>query len=232
MMNNVRCDIPFCWTNDMYMIKLYKQCIHRIHSKKLLTIVSNSIADRLYTKEVLGIMPVHIPSLCLYANIQYNPSKATFLCYNGDIPNHPLVTHRRDLGRFEWSDVGSFKGVIHFPYEPNTMSIFEHFTGGLPLFFPSKTYWKSHPNIQSISAYWGDRLPQHLNMFRNTDFWIETSDVYTTFVSPNTYYFDSIPHLFELLETFAYIDDRDIRDIYKQSVQKQWKHVITQILTL
>lgn len=231
MLNNVRCDIPFCWSNDLNMLNMFKESIQRINKKGLLTIVSNSKADQIYTSLSLGIRSVIIPSLCLYANIRYNPIRTTFLCYNNSVPNHPLVTQRSELGKFDWSMLGEFKGVIHFPYEPNTMSIFEQFTGGLPLFFPSKSFWKSNPNIQSISAYWGNRLPRELKNMETIDAWIETSDVYTTFASPNTYYFDSIPHLFTLLESFVYVDDRQSRQTYITNVQEKWRTTLGKIVS-
>lgn len=232
MLNAVRCDIPFCWTKNATMLQLYKDCINRLHAKKLLTIVSNSKAEQMYTTASLGIVPEHVPSLCLYTNIKYTPSRDTFLCYNGSVEPHPLVTHRSSLGNaFPWSVLGEFKGIIHFPYEPNTMSIFEHFSGGLPMFFPSKSYWNANPNIQSISKYWGDELPSTLRPFRDASFWIENSDIYTTFASPNTYYFDSIPHLFTLLQSFVYVDDREFRERHIQSVREKWHAIVVQLFS-
>ena len=231
MLNAVRCDLPFCWTRDYGMLGKYKECIHRLNNKKLLTIVSNSKADQMYTAASLGVRPIHIPSLCLYANIRYNPVRPTFLCYHGDVPEHSLVTHRSTLGDFEWSTIGEFRGIIHFPYEPNTMSIFEHYSGGMPMFFPTKAFWKTIANIQSVSKYWGEHLPRELAEFRDPSMWIESSDVYTTFAGPNTHYFDSFEHLFQLLENFVYVDDRVEREAHIRSVRGRWKRVVENIVS-
>ncbi len=233
MLNAVRSDIPFCWNLNSGMLADYKAAIRRMHDNGTLRIISNGKADHLYTKACLGIESEIIPSLCLYTGIRYDPRRCgpQFLCYNGTIPQHPLVVNRAALRNFQWSTIAGFRGIIHFPYEPNTMSIFEHFSGGMPLFFPSKSYWKSHPNIQSISAYWGKNLPDSLQEFADPSVWIELSDVYTTFASPNTYYFDSIPHLFELLQSFVYRDDREFRAAYIQTTKEKWKRALGNIVS-
>jgi hypothetical protein len=111
------------------------------------------------------------------------------------------------------------------------MSCFEHYFAGCPLFFPSKTYWKSNPGIQSISAYWNDKTPIDLAYFTSTDNWIEHADMYDVFQSPNTYYFDSNEHLIELLEHFEYQDDRAYRQSQIDNVKRQWKQIIQQIIS-
>ena len=232
MLNAVRYDIPFCWTKDMYMLLKWKECLDRLNSHGLLTIVSNNKADQLYTLLGSGMKSHYIPSLCLYTNTSYSPTKPTFLCYNGNFPEHHLITYKKDLPHpHEWSDVTSFQGVINFPYEVSLMSCFEHYFAGCPLFFPSKTYWKANPSIQSISAYWNDKTPSGLEYFTSTDNWIELADMYDIFQSPNTYYFDSVHHLFKLIEGFEYKDDREYRQSQIVNVKQQWKQVIQNIIT-
>jgi hypothetical protein len=232
MLNAVRYDIPFCWTNDMNMLQKWKECIYRLHSKGLLKIVSNNKADQLYTRLGTGIESMYIPSLCLYTNTQYNPTKPTFLCYSGTFPNHPLLTQKKQLpSPHQWSDLTSFRGIVHYPYEISLMSIFEQFTAGCPLFFPSKTYWKSNPEIQSISAYWDKRLPAEFAALSTPQEWIELADMYGVFQSPNTYYFDSTEHLFQLLENFTYVDDREFRQNMILYVKREWKKTMQSIVS-
>lgn len=227
MLNAVRYDIPFCWTKDSRMLLKWHECLDRLNSHKLLTIVSNNKADQLYTKLGSGLKSHYIPSLCLYTNTQYNPTKPTFLCYHGNISNHRLITPKKDLPHpHQWSDVTSFRGIVSFPYEVSLMSLFEQFTAGCPLFFPSKAYWKSNPAIQSIAAYWGDAMPSYFKELTTKDGWIELADMYDVFQSPNTYYFDSEEHLFKLLETFEYKDDRDFRQAHIERVKQQWKELL------
>ena len=232
MMNAVRYDIPFCWTNDTTMLTKYHECLERLYRNELLTIVSNNKGDQAYTQKGAGIPCDYIPSLCLYTNTQYAPTKPTFLCVNGSIPDHPLITMKKALPTpYEWSDITSFRGIINFPYEVSLMSAFEHFTAGCPLFFPSKTYWKANPHIQTMLLYWGDRVPPYLEEFRDLNRWIDLADMYHVFQSPNTYYFDSIEHLFQLLESFVYVDDRAFRQSHIENIKQQWKLVLQTIIS-
>ena len=227
MLNAVRYDIPFCFTKDTRMAIKWNECLDRLNSHGLLTIVSNNKADQLYTKLGCGLESRYIPGLCLYTNTTYTPTKPTFLAYNGTFGRHPLITEKKDLPHpHEWNDVTSFRGVINFPYEVSLMSVFEQFTAGCPLFFPSKAYWKANPTIQSISAYWGSQLPAQFQRLSTPDAWIELADMYDVFQSPNTRYFDSESHLFELLESFEYTDDRDFRSAHVDRVKQQWKTVM------
>lgn len=226
MMNTCRIDIPFCWSNDMAMRNEFIQCLQRLSQKGLLHAFSNNRADQLYTKRVTGIDTQLIPSLCAYANIQYKPEHPTFLCYD-DSFTHPLVTPKPD--KFEWSDIGKYRGIVHCPYEVSTMSMFEHFTGGMPMFFPSKSYWKSRNKLQSMSAYWLRTIPDHLADFTNLNVWIENSDVYTTFASPNTFYYDSPEHLVHLLETFSY--QPESRMEYQNNIRNTWKRIMHTIIS-
>jgi hypothetical protein len=232
MMNAVRYDIPFCWTKDMTMLTKYHECLDRLNRKGLLTIISNNKGDQAYTQKGAGIPTQYIPSLCLYTNTQYSPTKSTFLCVNGSLPSHPLVTDKKDLpSPHEWKDITSFRGIINFPYEVSLMSAFEHFTAGCPLFFPSKTYWKANPHVQTMSAYWADAVPSYLQEFSDLNRWIDLADMYHVFQSPNTYYFDSIEHLFQLLESFTYVDDRAFRQAHIETVKQQWKLVLQSIVS-
>lgn len=231
MMNAVRYDIPFCWSKDMRMLAKYNECLHRLKSRGLLTIVSNNRADQMYTKLGCGLDSKYIPSLCLYTKAVYTPTKPTFLCYSGNFSRHPMLTLKKDIQqRHEWSDITSFQGVVHYPYEVSLMSVFEQFTAGCPLFFPSKTLWKSDPVIQSISEYWGNELPSKFKDMSDLSVWIEYADMYEVFQSPNTYYFDSEAHLLDILKTFTYVDDRDFRRAHIEKVREEWKSVLATVV--
>lgn len=230
MINSCRYDLPFCFTKDFEMLTHWHTCLERLNKKGLLTIVSNNRADQEYTRIGTGINPLYLPSLCLYTNTQYRPTKTTFLCYSGSTISHPLITQKAELGDgYSWNEIASYRGIIHFPYEVSTMSMFEQYTAGCPLFFPSKQFWKSIQSIQSTSAYWGNDIPIWLKSFRNPETWIELSDIYTLFSSPNTYYFDSIEDLYKLLETFQYREDS--RTDYIARVQQGWKFILSSFWT-
>ena len=227
MINTCRYDLPYCYAKNPTTLTSYKECLHRLHEKGLLIAVSNNKADQLYTKLGCGIETKHIPSLCAYTGIQYKPTRKTFLAYHGNFPDHPLITKRSELGKqYKWSDISEFRGIIHAPYEVSMMSMFEHFSAGMPLFFPSKQYMLEKVGIQSISAYWKSNLPHELEIIKHKTTWIHLADFYEVFKSPNVYYFDSVPHLIELLERFEWHDDSAVLQQYRDDIHSAWKDVL------
>jgi len=225
MINSCRYDLPFCQTGDYRMLTKWNECIQRLHAKKLLTIVSNNRADQEYTYLGSGVRPLLNPSLCVYTNMKYTPEQNTFLCYTGKTPDHPLITQKSQLPvPHQWADIGKFRGVIHIPYETSTMSMFEHYTAGLPMFFPTREFWKTIADLWSVRAYWTPNMPIWLKPFRTVDKWIEMSDIYHTFKGPNIHYFHSFPHLFTLLETFTYVPES--REPYIEATKAEWKKIL------
>jgi hypothetical protein len=230
LINTCRYDIPFSYgsvRNQSY-ISAYHMCLYRLLNKGLLYTVSNNKVDQLYMGNGCGFRSEYlIPSLCLYTNMKYTPTKNTFLIYTGAF-DHPLVTRRPEL--FEWSDLVTYRGIIHFPYEAGlTMSMFEHFTAGIPMFLPSKYYWKTHPTLNNTKFYWGEKAPPNLAAFKDDQFWIENSCMWETFASPNTIIFDSLEDLANKLETFEYVPDNGFRERRIERVKTQWKQVIDRI---
>ena len=208
------------------MLEKYNKSLHRLNEKKLLIAVSNNKADQLYTKIGCGIDTQHIPSLCEYTKMKYNPSKNTFLSYYGEI-NHPLITNKSSIGfNYKWEELCKFRGIIHFPYEISTMSMFEQFTAGIPLFFPSKKFMLEDIDIQSVSSYWNTNLPENLKIFSEKSTWIENADFYEVFKSPNIFMFDSLEHLIFLLMNFEYKDDTDNLESYKADIKKKWEYML------
>lgn len=228
MLNAVRYDVPFCWTHDMRMLDSFKQCLHRIHQRGKLTIVSNNRPDHLYTLKGLGIQSQILPSLCQYAGIRYAPTRPEFLLYTSWKHEHPLLAKRP--ARFEWSDIGTYRGIVHIPYEATaTMSMFEQFTSGIPLFLPSMRLWKELTEIQSVSAYWGGSTPRDLVEFASTDYWRSISDIHEMLASPNTHIFDSVEELDRMLETFVYVPED--KTPYIEGVKTAWRKVISNLQT-
>jgi len=229
--NTCRFDLPYCWSNDLHGRTNYIECLRRMYDSGQLIPVSNNKADQNYTFRATGIRTHYIPTLGLYTKMRYAPTRPTFLCYTGGCPSDPRITQRAELGRFEWSAIGEFKGVIHFPYEISTMSLFEQFTAGCPMFFPSEEYLRSNCGaLWSISAYWGSRpFPSEYGDLSDLKTWIGLADFYDTFKSANTHYFDSIEHLGQLLDFFVYTDDREIRAQRTREIQSRWAAILRNI---
>ena len=231
MINSCRYDLPFCWSSDDVMLQMYKDCLKRLNNKGLLIAVSNNKADQLYTRLACGIETTHIPSLCAYTGIKYRPSRNTFLGW-GNFKNHPLITPKSELGSpYNWSDISNFKGIIVIPYEISTMSMFEFFSAGMPLFFPSKKMIiEDNININFIKDYWDLYLPEELAVFSDMSTFLDLADFYQVFKSPNVYIFDSFDHLIELLEAFEWKDDKEILEVYENNIKNSWLKVLKNIL--
>jgi hypothetical protein len=223
LINSCRYDLPFCWSKNYDMLQKYKDCLVRLNNKRLLISVSNNKADQYYTKLGCGIMTTHIPSLCAYTGMKYNPIRSTFLVYHGNFPRHPLLTDKAEIGtRFSWSQLTEFKGIVHIPYEVSAMSMFEQFTAGIPLFFPSKVFMREKADIQSVSAYWKADLPVNISALSKKDAWLDLADFYEVFKSPNVYLYDSFEHLIHLLENFKWQDDTEILAAYRKKIREEW----------
>jgi len=49
--------------------------------------------------------------------------------------------------------------------------------------------------------------------------------MYHIFQSLNTYYYNSIEHLYVLLNDFKYVDDTEFRQKYIETVKNNWKKI-------
>lgn len=217
--NATRYDMPFCWSKNEEMKQEYIKCLKRLQEKKLLIAISNNLADQSYMKLDSGIDTFHIPSLCGYTGIKYAPNKNKFLCYHGNV-KHTLVENLKRP--FSWSDIGRYKGVIHIPYEISTMSMFEHYSAGIPMFFPTKNFMLKNVSIQSSSAY-GNRD------IMTKEEWLNLADFYNVFKSPNIYLFDSYEELYSLIENFEWRDDIEIIKMYRDNIVSKWSNQLSLI---
>jgi hypothetical protein len=118
-----------------------------------------------------------------------------------------------------------FNGIIHFPYEASTMSIFEHISSEIHLFFPTKRFlsylWKNNIVHQQVN-YWKHfpnyNIPKYLEPAQDLDFWIERADYYDL---EGYYYFDSFEELINMLQNFK----DDLYEVRKAFIEKR-KHVV------
>ena len=202
MMNAVRYDVPFCWNRDTNMLRQYEECLRRLSSQKRLTVVSNNQADADILKQKTDIPSLRLPSLCLYPQVTYVPANQTrFLAYTSDkLVSHPFIAPRTT---FEYSDLVKYKGIIHFPYEISTMSIYEHYSMGIPLFFPTKRFlrelWQTNQvPFTSVSSYWNPPIDSV-----DMSFWLDRADFYDSENLKHVYYFDSLSDLYTQLESFT-----------------------------
>lgn len=225
IINCVRYDMPFCWNNNNIMIEKLHTCLINLQNKNLLKIISNNKADDSYIK--FGIPELYttiIPSLCLYTNMRWNPNNTNnkFLLYTGSLPfeNNNIVC-RSSIGHFTWDSLMLFKGIIHLPYDSCSMSIFEHISSEIPLFFPTKKFLKylwDNNLITNQMNYWKHNsntiIPDYLKETINNNFWIENADYYDI---TGYYYFDSFEELNYMVSNF-----KDVHyDIRKEFIKER-----------
>jgi hypothetical protein len=109
---------------------------------KRIYLVANSLYDKEYTKMFLQRPVEYIPSLCLYTGMKYTGKRNQFL-YRSAKPfaefegtNFKWKNNELPFGH-PWQAVAEYSGVVHFPYNVSTMSTFEEYSAGIPIFCPS-----------------------------------------------------------------------------------------------
>ena len=133
-------------------------CLQDMHDRGLLIAISNDSADQEYMRLGAGIDSVRLPSLCLYTKITVDPQRAK--CKNALIvckrtvvipPTQQEALHRAGLledakptdsanAVATWDEIFHRRALIHFPYEMSTMSLFEQYSAGAVLLFPSRRF--------------------------------------------------------------------------------------------
>ena len=214
LVNSCRYEQPFSWTQNREGWEWVGAALRRMADRGQLVCVSNNRADRDYLAAGAGVESIHIPSLCLYTNAVYNPSRPQWVCH-GDrafFPPSPLLIEKPRNG-YSWTELYSYKGIVHIPYEMSTMSLFEQYSAGVPLFLPSKQFYKAcilEGRMPFGSVYardGGASAPATLAPFlRNLDFWLDRADFYDSNNFRGIYFYDSAEDLIRRLTTFERSD--------------------------
>lgn len=133
---------------------------------------------------------LHLPSLCLYTGVEYDPLRASSNAASFDPSEHKFGNSRcliqanasvsggMSKGLNEaiektdflsgdaallkgtlrsWDEIYQRKGIVHFPYEMSTMSIFEQYSAGVPLLVPSQRLLNELVEsrlLAIVSSYW------------------------------------------------------------------------------
>lgn len=253
IVNSTRYEHPF--TRDLNKWKWLNDYLKKGVDAKRVFIVSNNKADREYLKWHTGIESIHIPSLCRYTQAQYSDKRPGFIFKCPFLPEvaktfqTPQLIQNENLPTpHQWQELYGFKGIVHFPYQISTMSIFEQYTANIPLFFPSKEFLKTlseqYPEsiLHQLTFYqvFGLQSPQSLGDLNNLhdpkvlQFWIDNADYYDPENMPHIQYFDSIEHLEMMLQ------NADCHAISKQMAEHnanrrkmifdRWQKVLEQVI--
>ncbi|OGN63809.1 MAG: hypothetical protein A3E80_06830 [Chlamydiae bacterium RIFCSPHIGHO2_12_FULL_49_9] len=223
IVNSTRYEQPF--TNDPLKWAWLNEYLTEGAQRGKIFIVSNNKGDQLYLKSHTEIESELIPSLCLYTHASYTGKKEGFIIHplhgkdfksslkKGLGESWEMIRNKKLPKRYSWRDLYDFEGIIHFPYQVSTMSLFEQYSANVPLFFPSKKFLarlhRKHPDLilSQLSFFNVLRLPipNETGNLNNTndpnvvDLWIRCADYYDTENMPHIQYFDSFEHLKKLL---------------------------------
>lgn len=256
LINSCRYEQPYCWNNNINMWNKMNIKLLDMYEKNILTVISNNKADNEYIQLGTNVKSKHIPSLCLYTKETYFPLRKNFMLNLSSVTkfslnDHHLISRKEELPHnYKWSELYNHKGIIHFPYEISTMSIFEQYSANIPLFFPSKNYLKQLIKNQDYHIQSRYQIMYGINPYHSTlrkalhndywiDYWVERADFYDEENMKYIIYFDSIEDLFEkiqslntdnLLEISNKMKEHNIER--KQKVYKDWKEIFDKIFDL
>ena len=216
--------------------------------------VANSEYDKKYFEFFVGRECILIPSICEYTNSVWNPIKDTFL-YSSRLRidfNKAIVTNKDSLNAYKWEEISQYKGIIIIPYNCSTMSIFEYYTSGIPLFCPSEKFmmelYSKYENYVLCELTWNKTLHYHsgssIDCDRSNDpnryddisimsKWVSYSDFYNKEWMPHIVYFDSLDDLLDKIRTTDLMDIHlkmmDFNKNRKQNIYSLWKNTIEKI---
>jgi len=157
--------------------------------------VANSRYDQQYFQSRVKRPCAYIPSLCEYTGMQYKPMGGGWIYYYKGVLNrlcgHILKKEHVLTSGYPWSDILKYRGIVHFPYQVSTMSIFEQYTANIPLLFPTKRllkemYDKHYAVLHEVGEVNWDRV-------------YNGADYYNDEWMPHIQYFDSVAHLNEMV---------------------------------
>lgn len=220
LVNSCRYVQPYCWNKNYDMLKILDDSLKRMWDNKQLIAISNNKADQRFLELGTKIKSHHIPSLCLYTNSKYNCNSNKVIVMGTTrkdiLPKIDNVVYKDDLrGRYKWEDLYKYKAIILLPYEVSTMSLFEYYSANVPLFIPSKDFFKSliltrkYPCIgsryfnyqppkcfdEAIDGYPGEKF---------LNFWLNKADYYDSNNMPHIIYFSSFDELQNLILSTDY----------------------------
>jgi len=221
---------------------------------KMVFPIANSLYDKKYFEHFLNKDCDYIPNICDYTETTWRPERTDFLYYSRlpiNIKNN-LLFNKSDLGRYEWSDISKFKGIVMIPYNCSTMSIFEFYTSNIPLFCPSEKFmcelYVKHNNYVLSELTWnkvfnlppGSKIPNNKkndpNQYNDINImksWIGLSDFYNSEWMPHIVYFDTFDDLTNKLETINLEEVSNKMKKFnikrKELIIEKWKNKIIEI---
>lgn len=223
----IRFEVPF--ENKPKLRDEFIAYLQRGIDAKRIIPVANSKYDKEYCEKYIGRSWLHIPNICDYTSIDYSKKGTDWVLYSKNkIPfSHANLIPKSQYFplHYDWSALNNVKGIVHFPYNISTMSIFEQYTGNIPLFFPSidfnlELYRMGH-TLSEIG--WGGN-----EMDRREH--IALADYYDEEWMPHIRFFDSFKDLRYILDSVnvSNVSDnmRYFNRVRKERILEKWKQVL------
>ncbi|WP_316838059.1 hypothetical protein [Pedobacter nutrimenti] len=222
--------------------------LHDLSRRQLIARVANNKYDQHYCQLFTGLSWTHIPSYCGHMNVHWNPESPSFLVDSRILSvrlKNVSVIHKKSLGRFEWTDLVKYAGIIVIPYNASVMSVFEYYTACIPLFFPSRKFCMelyenfsdlgvlSDLSWSQISGVDGGSVlrvehndPNNYKNLEVVEHWLGYADWYDTEWMPYITHFDSFADLEEKINStdLEGISEkmRLHNEIRKQKIEMLW----------
>jgi hypothetical protein len=248
----IRYEVPF--QNDPYKWTEFNDFLRKKIDEGIIIPVANSMYDKKYFEFFVERDCKLIPNICEYIESSWEPSKDKFL-YCSRLPlsfDKNKIIDKSSLGRYQWKDLYSYKGIIIIPYNCSTMSIFEHYTANIPIFCPSINFmvelFFKYPNYVLSELTWNriyqmspnsviecDRSkdPNSYNNLNIMSEWIKFSDFYNQDWMPHIIYFDSFDDLSSKLEktnlSEVSLKMKEFNLIRKERIYDEWKKIFNDI---
>jgi hypothetical protein len=245
----IRYEVPY--TNNPIEWERFNDYLRTKIDSKLVVPVANSLYDQKYSEYFIERNFHYIPNICEYTKTTWNPKTDLFL-YSSKLDvdfGNPTIYNKKLLGKYSWNSLTKFKGIINIPYNCSTMSIFEHYTANIPMFFPTINFmielYKQHNRNGVLSELTWNQVqgmpPGSLiktdkndpNMYSNVDLvknWIQYSDFYNIDIMPHLQYFNSFKELQSMLEITdlnTVSNNMKIQNkLKKENVYSSWKKII------
>jgi hypothetical protein len=214
-------DIPIRYDHGAYMHDQTDQLRKYIDflNTDSVYLVANNRFDQEYCHHFTGRRPIHIPNLCEYTEAKYSGVRKEVVYYAtkhiDELDGRKNTFLRREEhlhAGYKWQDVADFKAVVHIPYQVSTMSLFEHYTAGIPVFVPSIPFMmylyqqeialehysnnrlyrlEAASSIQPHSSSLHQHDPNEYDNLDSVQYWLQFADYYDSAWMPLIQQFDS-----------------------------------------
>ena len=268
---STRYEQPF--TNDRNAWEIFNAFLRDKIDEGMLIPIANNKYDAAYAEYFTQRQWKVISSICDYTNAPYTGTRDEYICFSkfhklprirGMVMKDRVfresllskITRRLGLkvGRpmYSWKDRSSFRSAIWIPYNVSIMSIFEMYTSGIPMLFPSKSFlaelYKGHGHegvLSELSFNQVKRMPpgsvidcdaMDPNNYVNHQVmmqWAEKADYYDSDNMAGLGYFSSFDELEFLLQSLD-MDEMHRKMVDHNRVRKQraylaWEAVLADV---